>query len=117
MSHLRPLSSSLCVFASGERDRRGRCRNSSGHLHQTTVAGLCVQGEVIKGTNLINHRVDDSFGHVNICLVCLECQLVEVRGRPRMKISEDPEKSTVPGRKAVYRLVDAEGENKQMFNL
>nr|XP_019969241.1 PREDICTED: nicotinate phosphoribosyltransferase-like [Paralichthys olivaceus] len=26
-----------------------------------------------------------------------------------MKISEDPEKSTVPGRKSVYRLVDAEG--------
>lgn len=28
-----------------------------------------------------------------------------------MKVSEDPEKSTVPGRKAVYRLIDAEGEN------
>lgn len=28
-----------------------------------------------------------------------------------MKISEDPEKSTVPGRKDVYRLVDAEGED------
>lgn len=39
------------------------------------------------------------------------CQLVEVRGAARMKISEDPEKSTVPGRKEVYRIVDAEGEN------
>lgn len=38
-------------------------------------------------------------------------QLVEVRGRPRMKISEDPEKSTVPGRKQVYRLMDADGGN------
>lgn len=38
------------------------------------------------------------------------CQLVEVRGRPRMKISEDPVKSTIPGRKEVYRLVDTEGE-------
>lgn len=38
-------------------------------------------------------------------------QLVEVRERPRMKISEDPEKSTVPGRKQVYRLMDAEGGN------
>lgn len=28
-----------------------------------------------------------------------------------MKVSEDPEKSTVPGRKAVYRLIDPEGEN------
>ncbi|KAM4740073.1 nicotinate phosphoribosyltransferase isoform 2-T2 [Anableps anableps] len=35
--------------------------------------------------------------------------LVEVRGRPRMKISEDPKKSTVAGRKAVYRLLDADG--------
>uniref|UniRef100_A0A3Q3B2P7 nicotinate phosphoribosyltransferase n=1 Tax=Kryptolebias marmoratus TaxID=37003 RepID=A0A3Q3B2P7_KRYMA len=26
-----------------------------------------------------------------------------------MKISEEPEKSTVPGRKAVYRLIDSEG--------
>lgn len=29
-----------------------------------------------------------------------------------MKISEDPEKSTVPGRKALYRLVDSEGEDQ-----
>lgn len=28
-----------------------------------------------------------------------------------MKISEDPQKSTVPGRKSVYRLLDADGEN------
>lgn len=26
-----------------------------------------------------------------------------------MKISEDPEKSTLPGRKQVYRLMDADG--------
>lgn len=26
-----------------------------------------------------------------------------------MKISEDPEKSTVPGRKQVFRLMDADG--------
>lgn len=31
-----------------------------------------------------------------------------------MKISEDPEKSTVPGRKAVYRLLDAEGEDPRL---
>lgn len=35
-----------------------------------------------------------------------------MRGRPRMKISEDPEKSTVPGRKALYRLIDTEGEDQ-----
>lgn len=50
--------------------------------------------------------------NVNFCMVSFSCvcQLVEVRGRPRMKISEDPEKSTIPGRKDVYRLVDAESE-------
>lgn len=42
------------------------------------------------------------------CHFCM-CQLVEVRGRPRMKISEDPIKSTIPGTKNVYRLLDHDG--------
>ena len=33
-----------------------------------------------------------------------------------MKFSEDTEKSTVPGRKSVYRLLDTEGE-RQLFSL
>ena len=58
-------------------------------------------------------EVSQSICHVNICLVFVYVhKLVEVRGRPRMKISEDPEKSTVPGRKAVYRLLDTDGENR-----
>lgn len=40
-------------------------------------------------------------------------QLVEVNERPKMKISEDPKKTTVPGRKDIYRLADGEGEQSR----
>ncbi|XP_077450718.1 nicotinate phosphoribosyltransferase isoform X1 [Stigmatopora argus] len=53
------------------------------------------------GTHLVTCTKQPSLGCVY--------KLVEVRGRPTMKISEDPEKSTVPGRKSLYRLLDAQG--------
>lgn len=46
--------------------------------------------------------------YVHLCLH----QLVEVNERPKMKISEDPKKTTVPGRKDIYRLADSEGERQ-----
>jgi nicotinic acid phosphoribosyltransferase len=36
-------------------------------------------------------------------------QLAAVNGRPRMKLSEDVEKVTMPGRKDAYRLYGADG--------
>lgn len=43
-------------------------------------------------------------------LSTLSLQLVSVGGQPRMKLTEDPEKQTLPGSKAAFRLLGSDGE-------
>lgn len=38
-------------------------------------------------------------------------QLVSVGGRPRMKLTEDPEKQTLPGSKAAFRFLGSDGDS------
>lgn len=78
---------------------------ASNSINEQVLIALQAHGAVIDaygiGTNLVTAESEPALGGVY--------KLVELDGRPRIKISQDPAKVTIPGRKHTYRLVGQEG--------
>ncbi|XP_036293346.1 nicotinate phosphoribosyltransferase isoform X2 [Pipistrellus kuhlii] len=77
----------------------------SNNIDEKELARLAQQGseaDVIGiGTSLVTCPRQPSLGCVY--------KLVSVGGQPRMKLTEDPEKQTLPGSKAAFRLLGSDG--------
>ncbi len=78
---------------------------ASNNINEATLHALTQQGHEIDvfgiGTHLVTCEAQPALGGVY--------KLVEVNGAPRIKLSQEKAKTTIPGKKEVYRLIDQHG--------
>lgn len=78
---------------------------ASNDINEGVLASLAEQGHSIDvfgiGTNLVTCQSQPALGMV--------FKLVEIKGKPVIKLSNESNKVTIPGKKQVYRLMGVEG--------
>ena len=93
LAEWRPFFHSLDIVASNDINEKTLMElNQQGHA--ITVYGI--------GTNLVTCQAQPALGCVY--------KLVELNGKPRLKLSQEPAKVLIPGRKRAYRLFGKDGK-------
>ncbi|XP_004930132.1 nicotinate phosphoribosyltransferase isoform X5 [Bombyx mandarina] len=105
----------LSVLARETFEKVGETFNVPWFAKLTIVASNDINEETILSLNEQGHKID-CFGIGTHLVTCqrqpaLGCvyKLVEINGQPRIKLSQDVGKVTIPGHKEAYRLFGADG--------